>query len=81
MQTIQIRTHVGSEGILKLSVPMELRDVEVDVLLVVQPASSDGAAPADEWPEGFFERFAGVFSDDPLDRGPQGEPEVREALK
>jgi len=33
------------------------------------------------WPLGFFERTAGSLADDPIERGPQGDFEVREPLE
>jgi hypothetical protein len=33
------------------------------------------------WPPGFLEKFSGIFADDPIERGPQGEYEVREPLE
>jgi len=32
------------------------------------------------WPAGFFEETYGSLADDPLERLPQGEPEVRETI-
>jgi hypothetical protein len=32
------------------------------------------------WPLGFFERIAGALKDDPIERGDQGEFEIREPL-
>jgi hypothetical protein len=32
------------------------------------------------WPVGFFENVIGALKDDPIERGPQGEYEVRESL-
>lgn len=33
------------------------------------------------WPPGFFERTAGAWQGEPLERAPQGEPEQRLALE
>ncbi|MEN8216317.1 MAG: hypothetical protein ABFS56_08055 [Pseudomonadota bacterium] len=35
----------------------------------------------DCWPPDFFEKTAGCLSDDPIERAPQGEYEIRETLK
>lgn len=81
MRTFQLRTQVSSDGILKLAVPAELREIDLDVLVVIQQASGATGVSGTGWPEGFFERFAGAFAADPLERGAQGELEVREALR
>ncbi len=80
MQSITLQTHVGSDGILKLEVPVGLTDVDLEVVVTLQAldASPDGDASGDSpWPPGFFERTFGILADEPLEREPQGEYEVR----
>lgn len=78
METIKLKTHVGSDGILRLELPVNERDLDFEVVLVMQPLKE----PTDElgWPVGFFEATYGSFADDPLEREPQGEYEVRDEL-
>jgi hypothetical protein len=83
MVSIQLKTHVGSDGILTLRVPTEFRETEVEALLVLQPVAPDSLETPDEskgWPSGFFESVAGSIQDETFQRWPQGEYEVREAL-
>ncbi len=40
----------------------------------------DAGAEERAFPPGFFDRFAGAFADDPLERGDQGIAEEREPL-
>lgn len=77
MLSIKTTAHVGPDGTLTLAVPTPLRETDVEVMVVVQPV-----APPNErgWPPGFFEATFGSLKDDPIERGPQGEYEVREAL-
>lgn len=77
MQSIKLQARVGEDGILKLEVPVGVYDADLEVIVVVQPlpASDDKG-----WPEGFFERTYGSFSDEPLTRPPQGDYEEREEL-
>ncbi len=74
MQTIKLETYVGSDGVLKLELPLEVSDTDLEVLVVVQPKVKRG------WPAGYFERTAGSLADDPIERPPQGEYEERETL-
>ena len=37
MQSIQLKTHVGPDGILQLNVPVEFKDTDLEVMLVFQP--------------------------------------------
>ncbi len=49
MSTIQLSAHVGSDGVLRLEVPVTERDRDVDVILVVraqdEPPQREGAVP------------------------------------
>ncbi|MBN1138590.1 MAG: hypothetical protein JXM73_18525 [Anaerolineae bacterium] len=78
METIRIHSRVGQDGILKLEVPTSLVNTDLEVVVVMQPASvTDDLG----WPVGFFERTYGAFADDPLERPDQGIFEVREPLE
>lgn len=37
MQTIKLDAHVGSDGVLKLELPVGFGDEDVEVLVVIQP--------------------------------------------
>lgn len=77
MQTIRLSAHVGSDGLLKLEVPLEIADADLEVTVVIQPIAEMVGA-ADEWPAGYFATVVGALSDDPLTRPEQGEYEQRE---
>ncbi|NCO33496.1 MAG: hypothetical protein AUJ92_03730 [Armatimonadetes bacterium CG2_30_59_28] len=80
MQTITLHSHVGSDGILKLNVPVDASNADIEVVVVVHPVN--GGDPNDTgWPPGFIERTAGVWAGEKLVREPQGEYEVREELR
>ena len=40
MQSIQIKTHVDEDGLLKIQMPSEVKNVELDVMVVFQPSSN-----------------------------------------
>lgn len=61
-----------------IRLPKEFR-VDTDTVLVWREGSSIVIEPADEWPEGYVESFAGVPDD--FERPTQGEAERREELK
>ncbi|HEX8682818.1 MAG TPA: hypothetical protein VF707_10925 [Ardenticatenaceae bacterium] len=80
MQSITLKTHVGSDGILKLEVPVGLTDVNLEVVVTLQAlnASPDRESSDDSsWPPDFFERTFGILANEPLEREAQGENEVR----
>lgn len=74
MQIIKLHSHTDQAGILKLEVPLGLSEVDVEVIVVVQPTRNEHG-----WPPGFFERTIGAWVGD-LERAPQGEYEVRESF-
>jgi hypothetical protein len=65
MQTIKLETHIGADGILKLELPLEISDADLEVLVVVQRKEKRS------WPPGYFERTAGSLADDPIERPPR----------
>ncbi len=79
MQSIKVQAHIGGDGLLKLELPTGLSDTDLEVLVVIQPLNSKPAVKAD-WPADFFDQTYGMFKDDPLERLPQGDYEVREEL-
>ena len=71
-----------------ISIPPELHDRRVEVIILPldqaeEPQPQDASEPVDEygWPIGFFEATAGCLADDPIERAPQGEYEVRRELE
>lgn len=64
MQTIKLDTQVGKDGILKLELPLDVSDTDLEILVVVHRKEKRG------WPPGYFERTAGSLNDDPIERPP-----------
>lgn len=81
MSTISTRIHVGVDGILRLEVPVEVANSDVDVSVVVSPIErSDGDAEA-EHRRKFVERTAGKWAGEKLIRPDQGYLEHRLELE
>jgi hypothetical protein len=71
LRAITIKGHVGSDGILKLEVPAEYQNQDIEAVLVVQtpqPKPTD----ANGWPIGFFESIDQIGGDDVIERPDQG---------
>jgi hypothetical protein len=67
-----------------ISIPEELQHQAVEV--IIWPLNKSEAKPAIEtdangWPIGFFEVTAGCLADDPIERAPQGDYEIRLELE
>jgi len=83
MSQVMLRSHIGADGVLKLEVPTELPEMDVEVTLTMNPVeneSDEDAAVRNGWPPGFLEKAFGCLKDDPIERGPQGVFETREPL-
>lgn len=80
MQSFSLRAHVDEDGILKMELPTNLSDTDVEVVIVFHPVKTTTGKVHPSWPEGFFEKTAGSIPDFP-DRASQGEYEVRDDLE
>ena len=83
MVRIETKAHVGADGTLHLEVPTELREMDVEVLIVLNPVHelSQGTTPEQlGWPPGFFEQTFGSCQDDPITRPPGQDGDARAAL-
>jgi hypothetical protein len=76
MHTVTLKSRVGPDGVLRLELPVGMRDVDLDVVVVVNPATA-----ADAWPPEFFSQVVGSIDDPTFIRPPQGEPETREPME
>ena len=65
MQVLQLKTCVGKDGLLRLEIPTEWRNIDLEVCVVLNPlpkfeeASVTKVHP--DYPEGFFERTIGKW--------------------
>lgn len=76
MQTVKLTAHVGSDGLLKLEVPVGAANVDADVVIIYTLHPKAAAVEDDEW-DAFV---SGVLGDEdptepskpPFDFGKQG---------
>ncbi len=83
MQSIELRSHVGEDGILQLVIPLELSNVDLDVTVTVTPVKPEEEVKTPVelgWTPGFFEKTLGGWKGETLARGEQGEYEQRDEL-
>ncbi len=71
MVSFSLKARVKSDGSLQVAIPTGLPEIDVDVLLVVQPfpAGREASATENSWPVGFFKETFGCLTEDPLVRG------------
>jgi hypothetical protein len=81
MQKITLKAHTNQEGWVRLDVPTELPDSDVEIVIVVRlkrPTSD----PTDttEYSISYFEDTYGSFKDDPLERNQPILPDQRDEI-
>jgi hypothetical protein len=74
MQSITIKSHIGSDGLLKVHLP-DMRDTDIEVVIVYQTTRPKGVESVP------LSQFYGCIQDDSFIRHPQNEQPEREPLE
>ncbi|KOP26887.1 hypothetical protein AMR41_07975 [Hapalosiphon sp. MRB220] len=48
METMKLRFHIGTDGILQIQTPTDLKDTNVEVVVVIQPLANVEVATSEE---------------------------------
>jgi hypothetical protein len=48
METMKLRSHIGANGILQIQTPTDLKDTNVEVVVIIQPLPNAGVATSTE---------------------------------
>jgi hypothetical protein len=85
MQAIR-QIYQNTPSIIHINIPEELQNHSVEVIIIALDDSINKDIEAKEtdangWPIGFFEATAGCLADDPIERAPQGDYEIRLELE
>ncbi len=66
----------------QIEIPEDLRSRRVEVVfLELEEDETQTVATKGDWPEGLYERTAGAWQGEPLERAPQGDYERRPELE
>lgn len=66
LETMTLKARADDEGIVRLEIPTQLANRELEIVLVMQPV--EGALLDDMgYPIGYFEATYGSFADEPLE--------------
>lgn len=76
MKTINIKSRIGSDGVLNLKIPTAEKEVDVEVVVIIQTKKKVKSS----WPKNFFKSTYGSMKNNPLQRPPQGEYPDRDKL-
>lgn len=80
MQALR-KIHQITSNTVTITVPDTFQNQWVEIILLPLDETTSQVTEANkEWPPDFFEKTAGCLADDPIERAPQGDYEIREAL-
>jgi hypothetical protein len=69
MESIRVRQHIRQDGILRLDIPVEVTERDVDVMVIYQPVQPS-LTESDQFPNGetlpMLADLYGVCADDPV---------------
>ena len=74
MHSITLKSHIGSDGLLKIHLP-DMRDTDIEVVIVYQTSQPQEVKTVD------LSQFYGCIQDDSFFRHPQPEQPEREPLE
>lgn len=74
MHSITLKSHIGSDGLLKVHLP-DMKDTDIEVVIVYQASLPKRVEPVD------LSQFYGCIQDDSFIRHPQPEQSEREPLE
>lgn len=75
MHSITLKSHIGSDGLLKVHLP-DVRDTDIEVVIVYQTSLPNGVGTAS-----LSQFYGGCIQDDSFIRHPQNEQPEREPLE
>jgi hypothetical protein len=79
MNRIVLKSKVGADGVLRLTLPIGAEEANQEVQVTVEPAAARRPMTREEW-ENFILSTAGSITDPTFTRHEQGEYERREDL-
>lgn len=79
METIRLKTHIGSDGLLKLELPTGVKDTDAEIVIVYTVDQSAEEESQAEW-EAFIDKTYGILADDPIERPTPLPKDIRDEL-
>lgn len=80
METIKLKVHIGPDGLLKIEMPTQLRNIETEVVVVLQSPEIE-ARDTNGYPVDYFEAIDAIQADDLIKRPEQPPLDVREPFE
>jgi hypothetical protein len=76
MKTISLKSHIGRDGLLKIEIPTEEKETDVEIVIIIDSIKNS----AKGWSQNFLNKMYGCCKDSPLERLDQGELPKRDTL-
>ncbi len=80
MQTTTVKARADHDGVVKLEIPTDMADREVEIVLVMQSLESESLDDKG-YPLGYFEETYGSFADEPLERDQPRNADMRDEIE
>jgi hypothetical protein len=80
MQTLSMKARSGKDGIVRLEIPTDKADHDVEIVVVMH-SIEDEPVDAMGYPIGYFEETYGSLADNPLQRNQPPLPDARDAFE
>jgi hypothetical protein len=80
MQTLTMKARSDKDGIVRLEIPTDRADYDVEIVVVMQTVE-DEPLDAMGYPIGYFDETYGSFADNPLERNQPLSPDSRDAFE
>jgi len=84
MQTFTLKARADKDGVLRLEIPTNQADQELEIVLVMQTihdATADEPVDVMGYPIGYFDETYGSMADDPIERNQPLKPDVRDEIE
>lgn len=80
MQTLTLTARTDKDGIVRLEIPTDTVNQEIEIVVVMQPVTAE---PLDAmgYPLNYFEETYGMFADDPIERHQPPLPDARDEFE
>jgi len=81
MQTLTLKAHADQDGIIRLEIPTQITNQEVEIVVVMQTSASEEAVDAMGYPLGYFEEIDRIVADDMIEREQPYDLDERDELE
>lgn len=80
MQTLNLKARTDKDGIVRLEIPTNRVDQDIEIVVVMQ-TTDDELLDEMGYPVGYFEDTYGMFADDPIARNQPLQTDMRDELE